>query len=86
MTLTIQEEANASVGCTFFNQSTFRWSTEGLRRVAATNVSSDTRLGAVFLDVCAADDAEVAAADLRDGSLEHLRRSVEHPGGAVMMS
>ena len=54
--------------------------------MAATNVSSDTRLGAVFLDVCAADDAEVAAADLRDGSLEHLRRSVEHPGGAVMMS
>ena len=42
MTLTIQEEANASVGCTFFNQSTYRWSTEGLRRVAATNVSSET--------------------------------------------
>lgn len=85
MTLTIQEEANASVGCTFFNQSTFRWSTEGLRRVAATNVSSDTCFGAAF-HARLVDDAEVAAADLRDGSLEYLRRSVEHPGGAVYMS
>lgn len=42
MTMTISEEANASVACAFFNTTTYRWSTEGVRRVAATNASSDT--------------------------------------------
>lgn len=42
MTLTISEEANSSVACAFFNTTTYRWSTKGVRRVASTNVSSDT--------------------------------------------
>eukprot|EP00435_Cladocopium_sp_Y103_P031196 s111_g7.t2 len=42
MTLTISEEANSSVACAFFNTTTYRWSTKGVRRVASTNVSADT--------------------------------------------
>lgn len=42
MTMTISEEANSSVACAFFNTTTYRWSTEGVRRVAASNVSAGT--------------------------------------------
>ncbi|CAJ1456760.1 unnamed protein product [Effrenium voratum] len=43
MTLTISDEANESVACAFYNETTFRWSTAGVRRVTPNlNVSAGT--------------------------------------------
>ncbi|CAE6915762.1 unnamed protein product [Symbiodinium sp. KB8] len=60
MTLQLAEDANDSIACAFFNQTSFRWSTSGLRRVRPNmGNASTTPSGAPVPLICETDHLSI---------------------------